>query len=96
MNSNIQEEYSNKTSPLIIDIRDNYSYNLGHIKGAINIPFYNLLANHSHYLNKTSHYYLYCDEGIQSKNISDRLNLFGYHTSNIDGGYYEYLKKHPQ
>lgn len=78
-------------NPVIIDIRDNYTYNLGHIKGAINIPYYNLLNNYSHYLNKNEKYYLYCENGRQSQEISNRLNLFGYNTVNIEGGYEEYL-----
>ena len=45
----------------IIDIRDNYSYNEGHIKNAKNIPYYSLLSNHSIYLNKNEIYYLYCN-----------------------------------
>ena len=36
-------------------------------------------------------YYLYCDNGKQSSEISNRLNLFGYNTTNIVGGYEEYL-----
>lgn len=78
-------------NPVIVDIRDNYTYNLGHIKGAINIPYYNLLNNYSHYLNKNEKYYLYCENGRQSQEISNRLNLFGYNTVNIEGGYEEYL-----
>ena len=81
----------NQVNPIIIDIRDNYSYNLGHIKGAINIPYYNLLNNFSHYLKKNTLYYLYCDNGKQSSEISSRLNLFGYNTININGGYEEYV-----
>jgi len=79
-------------NPIIIDIRDNYSYNMGHIKGAINVPYYNLLNNFSHYLSKKDKYYLYCDNGRQSLAISNRLNLFGYDTASIEGGYLEYLK----
>lgn len=78
-------------NPIIIDIRDNYSYNLGHIKNAINIPYYNLLNNHSHYLNKSDSYYLYCSNGRQSSEVSNRLNMFGYNTYNIIGGYDEYV-----
>lgn len=74
----------------IIDIRDNYSYSLGHIPNAKNIAYYNLLSNFSHYLNKNEVYYLYCDYGKQSEEISNRLNLFGYNTYNIIGGYKEY------
>ena len=75
----------------IIDIRNNYYYNLGHINGAINVPYYNLLNNHNYYLNKYSIYYLYCDTGDQSLEIVKRLNSFGYHTININGGYEAYL-----
>ena len=78
---------------IIIDIRTNYEYNLGHIEGAINIPYYNLLNNYNHYLNKYQKYYLYCDYGKQSKEISNRLNKFGYNTDTIIGGYVEYQKK---
>lgn len=76
----------------IIDIRNKYYYDLGHIHGAINIPYYNLLNNHNYYLNKYSIYYLYCDTGEQSLEIVNRLNSFGYHTINIIGGYEAYLK----
>lgn len=92
MNSVSLDYILNMNNPIIIDIRDNYSYNLGHIKGAINIPYYNLLNNYSHYLNKKDKYYLYCSNGRQSLEISNRLNLFGYNTSNINGGYEEYQK----
>ena len=76
----------------IIDIRNKYYYDLGHIHGAIYIPYYNLLNNHNYYINKYSIYYLYCDKGDQSLEIVNRLNSFGYHTINIIGGYEAYLK----
>ena len=53
---------------------------------SINIPYYNLLNNYSHYLNKNNTYYLYCEEGKQSLEISKRLNEFGYNTKSIKGG----------
>ena len=74
-------------NPIIIDIRNNYLYNISHVKGAINIPYYNLLNNYSHYLDKKRKYYLYCDEGKQSFEISKRLNSFGYNTMSISGGF---------
>ena len=74
-------------NPIIIDIRDNYSYNISHIKNSINIPYYNLLNNYSHYLNKDNMYYLYFEEGKQSYEISKRLNLFAYNTKSIEGGF---------
>ena len=74
-------------NPNIIDIRDNFSYNEGHIKNAKNIPYYSLLSNYSIYLNKKETYYLYCDYGHQSMEISNRLNLFGYNTYYVKEGY---------
>lgn len=79
-------------NPIIIDIRSTYSYSLGHISGAISVPYYNLLNNYSHYLSKYNRYYLYCDSGDQSLEIVLRLNKFGYDTISIMGGYQEYLK----
>lgn len=76
----------------IIDIRSSYDYHLGHIEGAINIPYYNLLNNYSHYLSKYRLYYLYCETGEQSREIANRLNRFGYQMINLQGGYQEYQK----
>ena len=80
MNEVSIKEVLNKHYSNIIDIRDNYSYNEGHIKDAKNIPYYSLLSNHSIYLNKQEKYYLYCNYGKQSMEISNRLNLLGYNT----------------
>jgi len=80
------------SNPNIIDIRDKYSYNTGNLKGAKNIPYYSLLSNYSIYLNKQDKYYLYCDYGHQSKEISNRLNLFGYNTYYVKEGYLDFKK----
>lgn len=72
---------------IIIDIRDNFSYNQGHLKNALNIPYYSLLSNYNIYLNKQDTYYLYCDYGSKSKEISNRLNILGYNTFYIKEGY---------
>ncbi len=79
-------------NPTIVDVRAFYYYSLGHIPGAISVPYYNLLNNYSHYLNQYSVYYLYCETGEQSREITERLNRFGYRTINIIGGYQEYLR----
>ena len=85
-------ELVNLNSPIIVDIRNYYFFEMGHIDGAICIPYYNLLNNYSHYLNKLDTYYLYWDNGNQSFNISNRLNSFGYDTYSINGGYEEYKR----
>ena len=77
-------------NPHIIDIRDNYSYQLGHLPNSKNIPYYSLLSNYSVYLNKQDTYYLYCDYGKQSMEISNRLNQFGYNTFYVKEGYLDF------
>ena len=79
-------------NPTIVDVRAFYYYNLGHIEGAISIPYYNLLNNYSHYLSRYHDYYLYCDTGRQSYDIVLRLSEFGYRVYDIVGGYKEYLR----
>ena len=86
------EDLLRLNNPIVIDIRNYYYYSLGHIDGAINVPYYNLLNNYSHYLTKYQRYYLYCDTGEQSSAIVLRLNGFGYDTVNIHGGYQEYIR----
>lgn len=76
----------------IIDIRDGYLYNLGHINGSINIPSYELLGNYKTYLNKNEVYYIYCQYGTSSDIVVRRLKNIGYNVINIMGGYDAYLK----
>ena len=75
----------------IIDIRSRDKYNINHIPGAINIEYLELLSNPSMYLNKSDTYYLYCTSGYTSSIVSNKLNMLGYNTVNIDGGFNNYL-----
>ena len=93
MNKQISiQEVMSLPNPIVIDIRAFYYYSIGHIPGALSVPYYNLLNNYSHYINPYNIYYLYCETGEQSSEIVERLNNFGYDTFNIIGGYQEYLK----
>lgn len=74
----------------LIDIRDNYLYNLGHVLNAINIPMNFLIMNPSNYLKKDEIYYIYCNRGINSKKTCELLTNVGYNVVNINGGYTEY------
>lgn len=71
----------------IIDIRDSYSYNLGHAYNAINIPYERLLNNPGFYLNKGVKYYIYCKSGIRSKKACELLKILGYNVVNVIDGY---------
>ena len=74
----------------IIDLRDSYIYNLGHIPTARNIPFNFLMMNPSTYLGKNVTYYLYCEQGIRSSRACRKLLDEGYNVINVIGGYSVY------
>ncbi len=80
-----------KQDKIIIDIRPNYEYQYGTIPGAINIPSIKLLNNPNKYLNKENTYYILCQSGRQSIDIVNLLNIQGFNTVNIIGGYNNYL-----
>lgn len=74
----------------IIDIRDNYQYQLGRIATARNIPMNFLLTVPENYLNKQDTYYIYCEFGNRSRRVCQELTEMGYHVINVIGGYQEY------
>lgn len=76
----------------IIDIRENYLYNVLRIKNSENIPYQFLVLNPNDYLEKDKIYYLLCEHGHKSKMVSELLNKQGFQTYNIVGGIKEYEK----
>ena len=67
--------YKNKISSkdaLVFDIRTTEEFNLGHIKGSININFYDekLFVKFFKKINKTKPIYIYCRSGNRSKKSS--------------------------
>ena len=76
----------------LIDIRDNYLYNLGSIPYSKNIPMNFLIMNPNNYLNMKDTYYIYCNRGINSVKTCEALSRLGYNVINIIGGYEEYKR----
>ena len=91
MNSISIKELFNKENIIIIDIRPNYEYQYGSIPNSINIPAIKLINNPNKYLEKNKTYYILCQSGRQSIDIVNQLNVQGFHTVNIIGGYNNYL-----
>lgn len=77
----------------IIDIRDNYQFNLGSIPTSINIPMNFLLTNPDSYLTKNDTYYIYCEYGSRSKTVCNELSKKGYNVISVLGGFSEYKLK---
>lgn len=77
----------------IIDIRDNYEFNLGSIPTSINIPMNFLLINPDSYLKRGEEYFIYCEYGSRSNKACYELSKKGYNVVNVLGGYNEYKLK---
>lgn len=90
MNTIKIEQLLELNNPIIIDIRYSYDYNKGNIPTSINIPYYHLERNYKHYLNQLDIYYLYCDLGDTSGELSEYLTQKNYNTVSILGGYKAY------
>ena len=71
----------------VIDLRRIESFNNGHIDGARNAPFNQLIISPDKYLKKEQNYYLYCSHGSKSLKACQILSRQGYHVFNILGGY---------
>lgn len=77
----------------IIDVRDNYLFNLGNIPTSRNIPMNYILLEPNKYLNQNDIYYIYCTQGMQSSKVCYSLTLKGYKVINVLGGYNDYINR---
>ena len=88
--------YKNKISTkdaLVFDVRTTEEFNLGHIKGSINIDFYDekLFVDFFQKINKTKPIYIYCRSGNRSKKSADKLLEMGFSkVYDLKGGYIDW------
>ena len=85
------QELMYKNNPNIIDIRNENEFLMGTIPSSKNIPAIKLEISPEKYLNKNETYYIFCNNGKTSKVLTKKLNIQGYRTVNIIGGYFNYL-----
>ncbi|MBU5361027.1 rhodanese-like domain-containing protein [Enterococcus raffinosus] len=69
----------------IIDVREAYEYQTGHVPHAKNLPLSSLGASTSE-LDKETEYYLICQSGARSDNACGFLSNQGYKVINVLGG----------
>lgn len=69
----------------IIDVRESYEYEMGHVEGAQLIPL-NTIPNNMEKIDKDKKIVLICASGGRSTSASSYLSQFGYDTYNVVGG----------
>ncbi|MEO3705505.1 rhodanese-like domain-containing protein [Trichormus azollae] len=71
----------------IIDVRDRYTYNHGHISGAISIPLDDLADRAKSALHKQRHIYVYGEHDTHTAYAAQKLRDAGFtDVSEIQGG----------
>lgn len=81
----LDEEYT------LVDIRDEISFEYGHIDGAKNIPLAKIKADNS-FLPKDKLVVLCCKSGQISDELAENLRDDGFNAVNLEGGYYSWLR----
>jgi rhodanese-related sulfurtransferase len=69
----------------VIDCREVYEFEEGHIPGSINMPTSNFLS-HLHLIQKETHYYVVCLTGARSSMVARYLDNQGYQVTDVEGG----------
>ena len=78
-----------KNNNFLLDVREDYEFEVGHIKGAVNIPLRNLVAELNS-IPKDKNIYVYCRSGHRSLDAAGFLNGLGIeNVYNIKGGFIE-------
>ena len=81
--------------PILIDVREEYEYEVAHIGGAVHICRGTLEMSVEHdYPDRATPFLLYCSRGDRSALAASVLRDLGYvHVASIDGGLHEWREK---
>lgn len=82
---------ADKSTCLVVDIRDEISYNYGNIPGSVNIPLDKIKGDRS-ILPKNKKLVICCKSGQISDTLAEELREEGYYAVNLVSGYYGWLK----
>lgn len=83
--NNIENLVKNKK--FLLDVREEYEYQEGHVKGAVNLPLREILSQKDS-LPKDKDIYVYCRSGHRSADAVNFLKSLGFEkVHNIEGGF---------
>lgn len=78
------DEFYRSKQP-IIDVREAYEYQMGHVPGAVNLPLSGLNESFNQ-LDTTKEYQVICQSGARSARAREFLSAKGYQVVNVLGG----------
>ena len=73
----------------IIDVRPDRLYNAGHVPGAMHMPL-DTIEDNLDQLNKDTHYYTYCHDGVGAAKSAEILEQNGFNVTRVEQGLPEY------
>jgi tRNA(Ile)-lysidine synthase TilS/MesJ/rhodanese-related sulfurtransferase len=74
---------------LIVDIRDGFAYEYGHMPNSVNIPICDIFNAE---LPHDKNLYICCRAGLISYDVAEKLRDNGYNAANLAGGYAAWIK----
>lgn len=78
------DEFYRSKQP-VIDVREAYEYQMGHVPGAVNLPLSGLNESFNQ-LDTTKEYQVICQSGARSARACEFLSVKGYQVVNVLGG----------
>ena len=85
-----------KNDVLLFDVRTMAEFNSGHLKGSVNIDFYDekLFDKFFNKVEKSEPIYIYCRSGNRSHKSSEKLKKLGFvKIYDLEGGYKNWVNK---
>lgn len=89
------EDYQSQSGNILVDIRTPEEYSEGHLKGAVNIDFFdeNFATNFENQFDKNDTIYIYCKSGGRSTKAVQLLEGMGFNNLiHLDGGMLRWVK----
>lgn len=84
------DKFSKTSNAVLLDVRTKDEYNLGHIKGSINIPLSDINSVANYISNKDTHIFVYCHSGARSSQAVEDLKEICYTNIENIGGIMNY------
>jgi len=92
---NLEDKLKNANQPLIVDIRGNFAFSIGHISNSLNIldELFTQMIEQGNTLPKTKEIVVVCSIGKISPKYATFLSKQGYQAYSLEGGINNYKKQ---